>query len=848
MNWKRFSMEDAAGVLAELETAQQGLSSQEARRRLAGQKGEFLEDSLSLRTLITRRAKSAFFYLLLIAAAVSFFWGDRFEAWLILAFIAINAGFEFYQEYHTEKAKQKLSRYLSTRARVVRRGIEMTIESAKIVPGDIVLLKAGDRVPADMRLITTDGLVIDENVLSGESAPAYKCSDLLSVSPIAMFEAKNIGFAGTVVIAGTGTGVAYATGRQTALSDISHFSESDVHKTRFEKEILRFSRFILRLVALTLILIFLANVFLKGESIGTSEMLIFSLALAVSVIPEALSVIITVALSRGSLRLAQKRVVMRRLPAVEDLGSIDVLCADKTGILTENILTVQSVRATDHEQCLTLALASALALPEERSNLHDAFDIALWQKLDLKHREAARAMKRIDNIPFDPARRRNSVLVEAADGTKRIIVRGAPEDILRLSTVSSFEREQYARWYREAGQKGERVLAVAVRDYQGGTKYTLYEEQELRFVGLISFSDQVKADAMKTIRKAEALNVRVKIISGDRPEVVGSIGYAAGLVNDPEDIITGKELLEMSYDERKRAIEKHALFARVTPLERYEMIKTLREKHTVAFIGESISDATSIKLADVGIVPREAPDISRDAADVVLLRPDLGAVIDGIKEGRVIFANIMKYLTITLTANFGNFYSIAIASLFLPFVPILPIQILLLNLLSDFPMLAIARDTVDEEELKKPENYRMHSIVLIAAMLGAVSSVFDFMLFGAFEQGSPEVLQTAWFILSVVTEVVLIYSLRTKLLFFRARRPSSLLISLSLLTVGLVALIPFTAIGAEWFHFVRPDVSFIAVVMSLSLAYFITNEMVKRFYHRHFRDTPLLSEKKPVTV
>ncbi|MFZ2299582.1 MAG: HAD-IC family P-type ATPase [Candidatus Moraniibacteriota bacterium] len=846
MVWKKFATKDVAQVLAELQSSEAGLSSNIATERLSAAGGSGLrEGSFSLIDMIKRRARSSFLYLLLVASVISYLLGEHLEALLILLFIAINVGLESYQEYHSEKAARLLKRYLVIHARVRRGGKVMTVESGSIVSGDIILVEAGDRLPADVRFIAVNGLAVDESLMTGETAAVHKTAATRAVQPTGMYEADNIGFAGTVVTAGRGEAVVFATGRDTALGDIISLTAENGHKTDFEKGIAEFSRFIVKLVLLTLALVFIANVLIKGDSINMAELLVFSLALAVSVVPEALPVIITVALSRGALRLAKKKVIVKRLSAIEDLGSIEILCTDKTGTLTENMLSVSQVKAKNKEACLRLALAAALESPGHRLELHDAFDLALWRKLSVSARATVKQMRRLDTIPFDPERRRNSVLLEMADGTREIVVRGAPEEIIRLShNVDAYTAKHLLQWMGEAGRSGERVLAVARRPFPEQRRFTLYAEQHLEFVGLISFTDRLKKTARDTIRKAEALNVQVKILTGDSPEVAGSVGCAVGLLKRPEEVLTGMALMAMSYEDRRRAIETTAVFARVSPREKYEIIKMLQEDRVVGFLGEGINDAPALKIADAGLVVQGASDIAREAADVVLLQKSLETVIDGIKEGRTIFANILKYLKITLTSNFGNFYSVALASLFLPFVPLLPIQILLLNLLSDFPMIAIATDTVDTEEMEQPKNYQVHTIVLAAILFGGVSSVFDFMLFGTFANVSPEALQTAWFVLSVITEVALIFSLRTRFTFFRARRPSFMLMLLSLAVLVAAVMIPFIPFGAEVFRFIRPDMSFVMIIIALSVGYFIATEAVKRFYYHHFRNVHTLRARR----
>lgn len=846
MGWKNFSAEASEHILVELTSTHAGLSCKEARERLFDNRdNQIRPGSSALVKALKQRFSSSFLYLLLAAAGLSFFLGDHIEGGFILAFIFINISLETYQEYHSAQAIRLLKRYLVVHARVRREGKIVRVESSKVVPGDIVVVEAGDRLPADMRFLHVNGLEIDESLMTGESIAVGKTAELLKTPAVEIHEAQNVGFAGTVVTSGSGEGVVFATGKDTTLGDIASLTEETEKVTLFEKGIQQFSRFILKLVLFTLAIIYVANVLIRGTSADSVELLIFSLALAVSVVPEALPVILTVALSRGSLRLAQKKVIVKRLSAIEDLGSIEVLCCDKTGTLTENMLTVTKIQAEDERECLRLAFACCLVTPDDRGKLHDAFDLALWQSLSPTEHKEMHHGKRLDAIPFDPERRRNSVLFEM-DEKLMVIVRGAPEEILQRSlNVDMFTTKRLMSFVAEAGRRGERVLAIAKKTFAPHKKYSLYEEDHLQFVGLISFADGLKSTARETIVEAHALNVAVKIITGDSKEVAGAVGYAVGLIADPSEVVTGKELDDMNDTMRREALYHGAVFARISPHQKYAIIKALQEKFEVGFLGEGINDAPALKLANVAIVVDGASDIAREAADVVLLQKSLGTVIQGIREGRTIFANILKYLKITLTSNFGNFYSVALASLFLPFVPLLPIQILLLNLLSDFPMIAIATDTVDAEELEKPKNYQVHNVVLMATLLGVVSSVFDFILFGALYRVSPETLQTAWFMLSLLTEVILIFSLRTKFAFFAARRASWTLMGLSVFVLLGALGLPFLPFFAPSLHFIIPSSGLLFFVFILAFGYFFATEAVKHLYYRHVHDsyTPPLEKR-----
>lgn len=830
------ALPDPEDVIIEMHSRRSGLSQTEVKERISEYGPNRLDQEVSpWPSMLKRRFRSSFLYLLLAAAALSFFLGERLEALLIFIFILINVGLESYQEYHSEQSLRLLRKYLVSHVRVRRSGETLLIESQDVVPGDIVLVEAGDRLAADVRFFLTRSLVIDESIITGESVPVAKTHDPLRFPKLDMSEAANIGFTGTVVTSGRGEGVVIATGKATSLGDIANLTEEPRHETSFEKGINHFSRFILRLVSGTLFFIFVANIFLRCGEANIAELLIFSLALAVSVIPEALPVITTVTLSRGSLRLAQKKVVVKRLSAIEDLGSISVLCTDKTGTLTENALAVSEVHAADPEQCLRLASIASVEPPIHRSILRDPFDLAVWHAVTEAERIRIAGIARIDALPFDPSRRRNSVLVQLERKTM-LIVRGAFEEVLhRCIGLSETERNELIRWGSAAGKEGKRVLAVALRSLPRKRTISSDLEEGLEYVGMIAFLDPLKRSAEKTISDAQELGIAVKILTGDSRDVAAAVAKSVGLVRDTdEQVITGAELEMLSAEAQRERVDRCHVFARVSPQQKHLIIGLLQEKHEVGFLGEGINDAPALKLANVGLVVQGAADIAKESADIVLLQRNLGTVVDGVREGRIIFANILKYLRITLTSNFGNFYSVALASLFLPFVPLLPIQILLLNLLSDFPMIAVATDNVDQEELANPRSYQVGSVVLMTVFFGFVSSLFDFALFAMFYREGPAALQTAWFMLSLVTEIILIFSLRTRASFLGTRRPSWVLIGLSIFALVIAFSIVESAVGRDMFQFAPESGHIVLTVMALAVLYFIATECVKRYYVRHF--------------
>ncbi|MBI4090559.1 MAG: HAD-IC family P-type ATPase [Candidatus Komeilibacteria bacterium] len=780
--------------------------------------------------LLRRQFESPFIYLLLVAAILAYALGERIDGSMIVLFVLINATIGFYQEFRSEQTLKLLRQYVIKETRVRRGGSEQLIPSRELVPGDVVIIEPGDVLAADMRVIDETNLVLDESVLTGEAVPVEKNTAPLREQATEIFNASNIVFSGTSVASGKGLCVVIATGRDSILGNVSKLTAETVRVSGFAKGIGRFSSFILRLVMVTLIFIVLVNIALKGTS-NVADLIIFAIALAVSVIPEALPVVTTFSLSRGALHLSKHHVIVKRLSAIEDLGSIEVLCTDKTGTLTENALTVADLFSASDAKPVFLASLGAPFLTEKKKQPNNAFDIALWAKLPSHDRERVHAYSRIDEIPFDPVRRRNSVIT-AAGSDRELIVRGAPEDVIPLCVGQREIRARIESWLAQAGTRGQRVIAVAHKRLAQQHGTLAAEERELHFAGLISFIDPLKKTTKDAVAKAKRLGVAVKILTGDSKEVAGAVAYEIGLVSDVTHGITGAEFDRLDPQKRRAAVDAHAVFARVSPQQKYEIIKVLQETHLTGFLGEGINDAPALKIADVALVVQGASGIAQEAADIVLLKKSLQVIVDGIHEGRSVFVNTVKYIKATLASNFGNFYAVAIASLLIPFLPMLPIQILLVNLLSDFPMIAIAADTVDASELKKPKGYDIKEIVLIATVLGIVSTVFDFIMFALFYRISPEVLQTNWFIGSILTELVFLFSVRTRLPFFKTKRPSAVLLWLSLTAFVATIMLPYIPYSAKLFHFTPPSPKHLVMILAVVSVYFIITETVKIMYYR----------------
>lgn len=838
MDFSEYSSMETSSVAALFSVdTMRGLSTDEIASRLKKYGANLLKESrISPLKIFLRQFKSSFIYLLLGAMVLSFFLGEFTDGWMIVIFLLINTSLGFYQEYRSEKTVELLKKYITTRVKVRRDSRIFTIDAGELVPGDVVIIEAGDSVPADIRIVEDLNLSVNEEPLTGESTPVKKESASLTHEANELYEARNICFSGTTVVSGSGLGIVFAVGERTILGDIARMTGEMTRESKFEQELGKFSKFILYLVVGTLSFIFIANLVIKGWRADIAELAIFSIALAVSVVPEALPVVMTFSLSRGARRLAKNKVVVKRLSAIEDLGSIQVLCSDKTGTLTENKLTVcKTCGITEgsiaEEAIFAANMGGSYLAIKDRGQNPDPFDVALWEALDENDKSRLTKISRLHSIPFDPVRKKSSALLEQ-DSQTVLIVRGAPESILDVCDIETVERARILKWMALEGYAGRRVLAVASKKLASSDYDSERDEVNLSFIGCISFIDPIKESAKQAIKEARELNVMIKIITGDSKEVAGQVAFAVDLAKSPEDVLTAHELFALEDTARTEAIERINVFARVSPEEKYKIIELLQRKYQVGFLGEGINDAPALKIANVAIVVQSASDIAREAADIILLERSLEAVIGGIREGRAIFANTIKYIRSSLSSNFGNFYSVAVSSLFIPFLPMLSIQILLVNLLSDFPAIAIAGDNVDGAELREPKQYNVRKLIMFGTALGIVSTIFDFIIFASFYKVGAAELQTHWFIASILTELVFLFSIRSRGWFFTTVRPSIPLMVLTLLAAIITISIPFTAFGHNMFHFVSPSASSLTFVLALVATYFVTTEIAKVLYYR----------------
>ncbi|MBI2775048.1 cation-transporting P-type ATPase [Candidatus Dependentiae bacterium] len=781
--------------------------------------------------IILGQLKSPFFYLLAIVALIALAVQEWYDGIVILLFITINVVVGFYQEYHAEHQLSLLKKYLVHRERVIRDGKEFEVSSDQMVPGDIVLLFPGDRVPADIRLIMAENVQVDESVLTGESLPVSKRAEILKGPINQPTQAENILFTGTLITSGKAVGVVFATGSSTQMGELVYLTIATMRESSFAKKVGRLGNIIIILVLTTLICVFAVNVLLKAGRVNIFDLFIFSLALAITVIPEALPVVVTFSLSQGVSRLAKKKVVVKRLSAIEDLGSVQLICTDKTGTLTENSLTMVGVYARDEKQLLWSALLAAENTYDAIAYATKGFDHVLWNAVGPETKKLTE-YKKIGEIPFDPQTKRNMVVVQHGTDTE-IIERGMVDEIISHCAIPDKEwLKSFLEWSGHEGLLGRRVLAVARKTAEKNiTSLRDIPENNFEFLGGISFADPIKNTAHEAVDKAQKLGIQIKVLSGDIKEVVGAVCQQIGLISDATEVITGPELINKSPEEKHALCFKYNAFARVLPEQKLEIIKILQTRYEVGYMGDGINDGPALKIADVSVAVQDAVDSARDAADVILLKKSLLVIVNGVEEGRIIFANTFKYIKTALSTNFGNFYSLAIATLLIDYLPMLPMQLLILNVMSDLPMIAISTDAVDPKQIQKPVSYQTGDILAPIVILSMVSTVFDLIYFSIFKRYEQSVLQTGWFCLSILTELLFIFSIRTEGPFYRAHRPSSILVALVLFSGTITLALPFIPLTRRLLLFTKLEPYHFFIIIILSIIYFITTDIVKCAYY-----------------
>jgi Mg2+-importing ATPase len=786
--------------------------------------------------LYANQFKSPLVLILIVASAVSLLASEWVDAAVVLVVVFGSTVLGFAQEYIASNAIAQLRSQVVINSTVLRGGAALTLPSAQVVPGDVVLLAAGSLVPADAVVLEARDFFVTQAVLTGETFPVEK---LPGVAPAqaGLTERVNCVFMGTSVRSGTARVLVAATGKATVFGQIAGKLALRPPLTDFERGIQRFGYLLTRIMLVMVMVVLAINIFMARPPIAS---LLFALALAVGLTPELLPAIISITLSHGAKRMAKLGVIVRRLNSIENLGSMDVLCTDKTGTLTAGVVQLDGAVDVQGQPCaavLRLATVNARFQTGMANELDQAVSAAAEQAgVDLA------GVSKVDEIPYDFARKAMSVVAADAGGVRTLVTKGALDNVLAMcATVQTAAgpapldaaaragiEARYDRWSGE----GYRVLGVASRvvDLRGGS-YTRADECGLCFAGFLLFLDPPKADVRQTIADLAQRGVSLKMITGDNRKVARHVALA---VNLPVAVtLTGRELNGMSDEALLHAAQQATVFSEVDPNQKERIILALRKTgHVVGYMGDGINDAPALHTADVGISVDTAVDVAKDAADFVLLRKDLGILRQGIDEGRMTFANTLKYILTTISANFGNMFSMAAASVFLPFLPLLASQILLNNFLSDIPAATIASDNVDAEWVARPRRWDTVFIRNYMVLFGLVSSAFDFLSFGVLLwvfQAAPEEFRTGWFIESLLTELVIALVVRTRGPFWRSR-PGRLLLASTTGAIALTLALPYLP-GIAVFGFVPLPAPLMAAMIALTLAYVAAAEVAKKFFY-----------------
>jgi len=772
-------------VMRRLDTSANGLSTSEAAARLT------LVGPNSVRThrvsavaVVRRQLNNAVLGLLAATAVLSFFLGDSTQAIIIGVILVVSVGLGFVNEYRAERATAALHSRVRHTAVVRRDGHLSRVDVNALVPGDVIDLAPGELVPADVRLIDVTGLECSESILTGESTAAEKSAES-AAGDVALADATDLAFMGTVVSAGEATAVVYATGVNAQFGRIAAGLGERQPETDFQIGLRRFSYLLLRVAMTLTVVIVVTNLLLRRPVIDS---LLFGLAIAVGITPQLLPAVVSTSLAAGSRRLARLKVLVKRLVCIEDLGDVDILVTDKTGTLTEGQITLIDAvdPAGNHaESVLRSGLLATDVDPAAGGVSANELDAALW-----RGRPAIAGVERVATLPFDHTRRATSALVD--DACRRVlVVKGAPEQVLaRCDNVPDAARRTLSELFAD----GRRVVAVASRPAPGLNGVTTADECGLALDGLLVFADNPKAAARDSLAQLAALGIEVKVATGDNAQVAEKVCTELGLTS--KGTIAGAEMDRMNDADLDAATRDHTIFARISPEQKARLITSIRRTgRSVGFLGDGVNDALALHAADVGISVDTATDVAKDAADVVLLEKDLGVLASGVAEGRRIFANTIKYVLMGTSSNFGNMFSAAAASAVLTFLPMLPSQILLNNLLYDSSQLAIPTDRVDDEQLHAPSHWNIAFIRRFMLTFGPISSLFDFLTFGLMLgvlHAGPVAFRTGWFVESLATQTLIIFAIRTRRVPFLRSRPGGMLTvaTLSVIATGIALTLP----------------------------------------------------------
>ena len=841
-NDDRFWTLSETEILQELKTTTTGLPEDEAHIRLEKHGyNELPREKLSWLQILIRQFMNPIYLILLASSVVAYFFGEFEQSIAIVSMIFLSAVLGFYNEYKAEKIVAALTERVSLKALVTRGGKTYDLSARELVPGDIVSVYIGDVIPADMRLIEAKDLQVDEATLTGESFPVDKISASLKLDHPTPQQITNHLFMGTVINHGSGKGVVTKTGKQTQFGAISWSLTRPHPPTDFQKGLTSYGNMILTFTVALAVGIFALNMLVGKPMI---DALLFSLAIAIGLVPELMPAIVTICLSQGAGRMAEKQVIVKRLVSIEDFGTMDVLCTDKTGTLTEGKIILReypSLRDVEDDRILTYGMLCNSAILNDKI-IGNPMDVAIWDyALKAGKNELAKPYKRIDDVPFDYKRRLMSVVVENG-GRTLLITKGAPESFTDKCALAEMNGEKlpFEQVKGEIKEKltrysgaGYRVLVIAYREIDKRPNYTPADETGLTMLGFLVFTDPPKEDANKAIARLKEMGVDVKILTGDNELVAKKICEDIDI--QCRRIVTGSELMAMKPEELSQVVNETTVFARVTPDQKLAVIKALKANgKVVGYLGDGVNDAPSLYEADVGISVESGVDVAKEAADIVLLDKDLMVLANGIIEGRKIFDNTLKYILMGTSSNFGNMFCAAAASVFLPFLPMLPMQILFMNLLYDTANMTLPTDNVDDEYVMKPKKWDMNFVRKYTLFFGPFSSLYDFLTYGIMLfifAASPSLFQSGWFVESFATEILVIFVIRTRKTPFYKSRPGKWLTVLTLSCLAIGVIVPFTPLG-EFLGFTPLPPTYWLLLVLMVVTYLLLVDAGKVFFYK----------------
>jgi len=798
-------------IFLSLGTAAGGLTQAEAeqRARTVGPNEVAQEKPPGWPVRLLRIVRNPLIILLATLSTISFLTGDARAGTVMALMVTLSVSLRFWQEARADAAAAKLKAMIHVTSTVMRDGKTSELPLRDLVPGDVIQLSAGDMIPGDVRVLSSKDLFVSQGNLTGESLPMEKFHDPETTPAASPTELKNICFMGTSVESGAATAVVITTGIRTYFGSMAESITGERVQTSFDKGINRFTWLMIQLMAVMVPLVFVINGYTKHDWRGA---FFFAMAVAVGLTPEMLPMVVSVCLAKGALAMSRRKVIVKRLSAIQNFGGMDVLCTDKTGTLTEDRVVLQrhcNVAGVETDE----VLLTGYLISHFQTGLKNLLDRAILESPDFHGQTVVEKYKKLDEIPFDFTRRMMSVLVQNPDGNAVLLTKGAPEQI--FAQCSQFELEGklspmvpdlivgLKQEYENLSNDGFRVLAVATKDLAGKQACAKVDEHDLVLRGYVAFLDPPKTTAARALEALRQHGISVKILTGDNHLISRKICTDVGLLPDP--MLLGADVEKMSDAELAQASEKTTLFARLSPAHKERVIRALRgANHVVGFLGDGINDAPALRAADVGISVDTATDIAKESADLILLEKDLMVLEGGVTEGRKVFANILKYIRMGASSNFGNMFSVLGASAFLPFLPMLPIQVLTNNLLYDLSQVPIPTDAVDEEQVARPRPWNIDEIKRFVLFIGPISSIFDYTtffimlwIFKCWDPARASVFQTGWFVESLVTQTLIIHVIRTNKIPFLQSRASLALTLTSVSVIALGIFLPYSPIASS---------------------------------------------------